>query len=288
MAAEQRRRLRVLLSAVLLGGGVLLALSLDEGQLSQQAPEYSATLFDAAQFSLRFRHYQLHMAGTTASSDHEAALLKLARDQFGDADITTEFKAAVGVAPEWETLSARLLYLLAATQSADASLTADGITVRGISSDGAAYEKRQHFLQSALRAGQQLDADVIVLRRSPPLATLCRRNFLSFAHEPIRFRQSSSSIRPSSHALLDKLAEFLFDCSAARVAIVGHTDATGSAARNVEISRVRAEAVAAALLQRGVQRERLIVEGRGAAQPVADNNTVHGREQNRRIELELR
>lgn len=288
MPAAQRRKLRILSFAVLLAGCVLYSASIERSTLHERPPAYSATLFDAAQFSLRLGRNQLHMAGTTASREHEAALLRLAGEQFAGAELTTDFSAGVGVPPGWETLSTRLLYLLAATESADALLTADGIRIRGISRDGAAYAQRRRFLQNALATYQQLDADIEILPAKPSFAALCRRNFQSFAREPIRFRQSSTSIRPSSHALLDRLAEFLFDCSAAKLAIIGHTDATGSAAFNLRMSRARAEAVAAALVQRGVQRKRLIVEGHGAAQPIADNSTVHGRQQNRRIDLELR
>ncbi|MDH5305387.1 MAG: OmpA family protein, partial [Gammaproteobacteria bacterium] len=73
-----------------------------------------------------------------------------------------------------------------------------------------------------------------------------------------------------------------------RIAVIGHSDATGSADGNLQISRARAAAVAAALQLRGVARDRLIVEGRGATQPIASNDTVAGRERNRRIEFELR
>lgn len=71
------------------------------------------------------------------------------------------------------------------------------------------------------------------------------------------------------------------------VTIVGHTDSTGSAATNLELSLRRATAVREILRAKGVPEDNLRVEGAGETQPVADNNTVDGRVQNRRIELEF-
>ena len=61
----------------------------------------------------------------------------------------------------------------------------------------------------------------------------------------------------------------------------------GDPAFNLELSRQRAQSVADYLVDGGVALDRLIVEGAGATQPVADNTTSYGRRQNRRIEFWL-
>jgi outer membrane protein OmpA-like peptidoglycan-associated protein len=277
-----------MLSAVLLTGGVLLSAPIDRATPTQDPLAYSPTLFDAAQFSVQFGRDRLHIAGTSASAEHETALLQLASEHFPGVQVTTEFRAALRVPPDWETLSTRLLYLVAATDSATALLDAAHITIRGVSVAGPVFENRRQFLQNATAEHRSVHADMLVLNPETEFGSLCDRSFADFASEPIRFRLSSTDIRQSSYPLLDKVAEFTHDCGARKVAIIGHSDATGSGAWNVQISRARAEAVAAQLMQRGVARNRLIIEGRGAAHPVADNETVHGREQNRRSELELR
>lgn len=71
------------------------------------------------------------------------------------------------------------------------------------------------------------------------------------------------------------------------VTIVGHTDSTGSAATNLELSLRRATAIREILRAKGVPEDNLRIEGAGETQPVADNSTVEGRAQNRRIELEF-
>jgi outer membrane protein OmpA-like peptidoglycan-associated protein len=288
MPAGQRQLARTLLSVALLACGALLAPAVDRGDAQQGMLATSATLFAAPQFAVRFGRKQLRISGITASAEHEIALLQLARDQFAGAAISTEFSAAVSIPPDWETLSNRLLYLVAATESADALLDPDHIAIRGVSRDGPAFETRRALLGGAITAGQRLQSDVLIISNRAALDTLCRRNFASIATEPIRFAQSSTRVRQASYALLDRLAEFAYDCDTARIALVGHTDATGSAEWNVQVSRARAEAVAAELARRGVPRDHLIVEGRGAAEPIANNATVTGRERNRRIEIELR
>jgi outer membrane protein OmpA-like peptidoglycan-associated protein len=68
--------------------------------------------------------------------------------------------------------------------------------------------------------------------------------------------------------------------------IVGHTDNQGAAAYNLDLSKHRADAVAATLTSRyGVAVDRLLAQGMGAAAPLASNDSDAGRAKNRRVEL---
>jgi outer membrane protein OmpA-like peptidoglycan-associated protein len=71
------------------------------------------------------------------------------------------------------------------------------------------------------------------------------------------------------------------------VLIVGHTDLAGSRDFNQSLSFHRAQAVFTWLVKRGISAKRLMVAGKGADQPIADNVTVQGRTANRRIELRV-
>lgn len=102
----------------------------------------------------------------------------------------------------------------------------------------------------------------------------------------IEFDPGSDQISSSKAALLDLTARAAADCPGT-LRVEGHTDNTGSAAINESLSRRRAEAVRAALIQRGVAPSRLIAAGYGPARPIGDNATEEGRALNRRIEIRI-
>jgi OOP family OmpA-OmpF porin len=70
-----------------------------------------------------------------------------------------------------------------------------------------------------------------------------------------------------------------------QVQVQGHTDSIGTKSYNDALSMRRAQAVKTYLVNKGVQKERLSLEGFGFSKPVAPNNTAEGRALNRRVEL---
>ena len=104
----------------------------------------------------------------------------------------------------------------------------------------------------------------------------------------ISFDTGSAAIKPQLRAVLDPFANSLRDDPAARIAIVGHTDNTGSDAVNNPLSVERARSVRDYLTTRGVSGARIETAGRGEREPVADNSTESGRAKNRRVEIYLR
>ena len=69
------------------------------------------------------------------------------------------------------------------------------------------------------------------------------------------------------------------------ILVVGHTDATGSAQTNQQLSERRARAVASILAEQGIARERMYFQGAGASRPIADNSDSLQRGKNRRVEI---
>jgi outer membrane protein OmpA-like peptidoglycan-associated protein len=104
----------------------------------------------------------------------------------------------------------------------------------------------------------------------------------------ISFDTGRSAVKPELRNVLDSFANGLTGDPSLRVRIVGHTDSTGSDAVNNPLSVDRAQSVRDYLAARGVGRERIETSGRGANEPIADNNTTTGRAQNRRVEIFLR
>jgi OOP family OmpA-OmpF porin len=108
----------------------------------------------------------------------------------------------------------------------------------------------------------------------------------TFNFDRIAFESDSAVLTADSNEQLDNIAIILRAYPRANVTIAGHTDSSGSEARNRTLSRARADAVAARLTAAGVPPERVHAAGYGSEKPAADNSTDAGRAHNRRVELE--
>ena len=103
----------------------------------------------------------------------------------------------------------------------------------------------------------------------------------------IQFDTDSARLRPESEPVLNQVLEALEQRPDFHIAIEGHTDATASDAYNMTLSQRRAAAIVDWLVDRGIARERLEASGKGESEPIADNRTAEGRQQNRRVEIRV-
>jgi len=101
----------------------------------------------------------------------------------------------------------------------------------------------------------------------------------------VLFESGKAKLLPGSARAIEQLAEFLKENPEREVLIEGHTDNVGSATFNIDLSLRRAEAVADALIDRGIGADRIHTRGYGEVYPVASNKTAAGRQQNRRVEI---
>lgn len=101
----------------------------------------------------------------------------------------------------------------------------------------------------------------------------------------ISFDPGRADIKPNFRPVLDQFAQSLVQNPGSVVQIVGHTDATGSDAANLQLSRERANATRDYLASRGVAMNRMTTDGRGEHEPLASNDTEAGRARNRRVEI---
>ena len=104
----------------------------------------------------------------------------------------------------------------------------------------------------------------------------------------VTFAVDQSDVQPQFHAALADVATTLNQYPSTLIDIVGHADSTGADAYNQSLSERRAASVAQFLVSRQVLPARLFVAGQGERQPIASNDTVEGRAQNRRVEIILR
>ena len=102
----------------------------------------------------------------------------------------------------------------------------------------------------------------------------------------LHFDSAKAAIQPDSKSLLDDIATALKNFPDWHLRIVGHTDSTGDPEGNVHLSLDRARAIEAALVERGVDAQRLVTAGLGESRPIVSNATPDGRALNRRVELD--
>lgn len=103
----------------------------------------------------------------------------------------------------------------------------------------------------------------------------------------ITFATDSASISQNFYPVLNDVTKVLKKYEKTTMMVEGHTDSTGDAEYNKRLSLDRAMAVRNYLVGNGIDERRLTTYGYGETQPIADNNTASGREQNRRVELKI-
>jgi outer membrane protein OmpA-like peptidoglycan-associated protein len=101
----------------------------------------------------------------------------------------------------------------------------------------------------------------------------------------VLFDTAQATLKAGADRTLDRLASFMTEYPQRQVAIEGHTDSRGSDEYNRDLSKRRADSVRDALVERGVQAQRIRSVGLGEAYPVAGNDTPGGMQQNRRVEI---
>lgn len=149
-----------------------------------------------------------------------------------------------------------------------------GISVRA---DGYLFHSENFDLPKG--AADNLVDKTIELKNIKIGSTIALRN--------IFFDTGKSVLRPESNAELDRLVKLMKDVPNLKIEISGHTDNTGSATINNELSKSRAEAVVTYLKSKGVAAARMTSEGYGSTKPIASNETTVGKQENRRTEFKI-
>lgn len=141
---------------------------------------------------------------------------------------------------------------------------------------GLYMERQERQLQ------QQMAGTGVEVNRNPNTGNidLVMPGNITFAHD-------STNINSSFYNTLNKLAATMVEYNQTTVNVAGHTDSTGNSSYNQGLSQRRAQAVANYLVQQGVSANRIRTMGYGETQPIASNNTESGRQQNRRVEIQI-
>lgn len=110
---------------------------------------------------------------------------------------------------------------------------------------------------------------------------------LTLKENAVRFNINKSSLTPEAQANLDKLVPVFKSYPDTNIKIFGYTDNTGTVEHNLKLSGERAASVQSYLISKGLAASRFSTVGMGIADPIATNETVDGRTQNRRVEFAI-
>ena len=128
-----------LVAAVILVAGLTVAPLLDKSELTEFAPNSAPAIdrrpAESPRFQINWRQGELLLSGHTTSLKHEQDLLQVANSSYPGYPVLSDFRPLGIVPPYWEDTTVQVLYLLAETASAQALLSADEITIRGVTVD---------------------------------------------------------------------------------------------------------------------------------------------------------
>jgi len=139
------------------------------------------------------------------------------------------------------------------------------------------------FLQSVISNHPELmSGEAIKMNYSNEIT-----NEVSSKSYQIQFEIGSAVIKSESYAELDEILKSSVVAEGLKVGVYGHTDNTGIADANQRLSEERANSVRNYLMSKGLPANRIETKGYGQTQPIADNKTVSGKAQNRRVQIVL-
>jgi OOP family OmpA-OmpF porin len=209
--------------------------------------------------------------------------------RFATLVVANEMRLASGAPIGFEEVVLAGLQAISRLEAGRFELVDLAVNVTGVAPYQGAIARIEEQLEAALPAEFDLATTLTFTPVQAVVPTeVCQELLIDELGEGgIRFNEGSTAIAAESEGRLDRLVAILQRCPQAEVEIGGHTDSAGTAARNQELSRIRAQAVVNYLEAAGVAADRLTAVGYGEANPIASNETEEGRAQNRRIEFRI-
>ena len=244
----------------------------------------------APSLKVAFENGKYRLTGTLPDQNTKDRFLARAKEIYGEGNIIDELKVGGVSNPSWMSSAFTLL-----------PFTKNGVTNGGLSAEG-------NSISLIGQVPTQADKDKIyadAVKACPPnttinnLLTIAGQKSLSedqakvqvklneaIAGKVIEFATGSDQLTDKGKAVLDELAPILKD-STDNLQIDGHTDNAGNAAKNLDLSKRRAETVKKYLTSKGLDANRFTTKGYGQEKPIADNSTEEGKQRNRRIEFQV-
>ena len=253
---------------------------IEEGTQSEVTPEFTATLSPEGYLQLR---------GRLTNERERTFVESFSHSRWGIDEVYGATRLDENLPSGWSMRVLAALESLAHLKNGHVVVTENIVSLRGITNEEGARAEIARILSSRLGAAQNFTVDIDYVE--PPSA----EDLLKSAEEciaalnatqettKIRFDPGSTSISVEAIEVLDAIADIMKECEHVPIEIGGHTDSQGREQMNLNLSQARADSVLNALMARRVRTINLIARGYGETNPIADNETEEGREENRRI-----
>ncbi|KUJ76376.1 hypothetical protein AVO45_11285 [Ruegeria marisrubri] len=259
---------------------------LPEPEMAQAVgtPEFTATLSPEGLVQMR---------GRVGDETLREMADSYARAAFGSDAVYMATRVAPDLPADWPVRVLASLEALSYLHNGAATVTPDAVILSGTSHREDAKAEIARVLSA--RLGDAKDFTLLVTYEAPPkpvdskpapeecearIAEVQERNKITF--EP-----GSATVSAGSLDAINQIADILRECGQIRLEIQGHTDSQGREEMNQKLSQSRAQSILNELRARRVLTSSFAAVGYGETQPIADNDTEEGREQNRRIEFRL-
>lgn len=216
-----------------------------------------------------------------------------ARAAFGTDNVYMAARVAENLPEDWATRVLVSLEALSLLSHGSALVGPDMIEIRGTTREETGNARVAQLLADKLGDAALYSLDVTYVAPPPPKdvkPTLdeCESQLQAVQiTRKIAFEPGSATIEEDSLGAVNQIADILRACEGVRLEIQGHTDSQGRESMNLDLSQARAESVLSELRARRVLTASFQAQGYGESQPIADNKTAEGREQNRRIEFHV-
>ena len=237
------------------------------------------------------------LSGSVPNQEQRKKLLSLAREKFGDGNVTDLLIIKPDAPKDWYQTASSAINNLVLLRDGAVAITDKQVNIIGQVVDDTAKQKIEINFKNELP-----DQVAFNLNLDPPPAlkakkdesvipqeiqsSSCGKQFNKLVSpKVVNFSTDSASIESQASVVIEKLIKYSVMCPNSIIEVGGHSDSRGNEGHNYLLSKQRARTIANSLIKSGIQADRLVVEGYGESKPRADNSTEKGQALNRRIEF---
>ncbi len=217
-----------------------------------------------------------------------------AKARFGSDNVYTAVRPVSALPDDWPVRVLTGIEALATLTNGVVVVGENQVSLRGVSNTEDINAVLSRLLSEKLGEAQDYQLDVTYVPPPPPTdipptPEECAISIQTVISEggKITFEPGSATIDAGSLDTMNALADVLIECGELKLEIQGHTDSQGREVMNQQLSQARAQSVLNELRSRRVPTGSFTAIGYGEVQPIADNETEAGREENRRIEFHI-